>query len=62
MNQYGYNYDSMHFIYNVSNTGIKSANTAQSRASSYSTGGGGFSSGGGGGGSFGGGGGGGGFR
>ena len=62
MNQYGYSYESMYFIYTVSNTGIKSANTAQSRASSYSSGGGGFSSGGGGGGSFGGGGGGGGFR
>ena len=44
------------------NNGISAANTAKSRAESYSSGGGGFSSGGGGGGSFGGGGGGGGFR
>ena len=42
--------------------GIREANSAKSRAESYSSGGGGFSSGGGGGGSFGGGGGGGGFR
>ena len=62
MNQYGYSYDSIYFLHNVSNTGMKSANTAQDRANSYSSGGGGFSSGGGGGGSFGGGGGGGGFR
>ena len=62
MNQYGYSYDSIYFLHNVSNTGMKSASTAQARANSYSSGGGGFSSGGGGGGSFGGGGGGGGFR
>ena len=50
------------FIHMCSSRGITSANTAKSRAESYSSGGGGFSSGGGGGGSFGGGGGGGGFR
>ena len=62
MSEYGYDYNTMYFLYNVSNTGMKSANSAKARAESYSSGGGGFSSGGGGGGSFGGGGGGGGFR
>lgn len=55
-------YDNIVFIHMCSSRGITSANTAKSRAQSYSSGGGGFSSGGGGGGSFGGGGGGGGFR
>lgn len=55
-------YDNYVFIHYVSDSGIKTASTARSRAESYSSGGGGFSSGGGGGGSFGGGGGGGGFR
>ena len=50
------------FIHTVTNSGIRSASAAKSRAESYSSGGGGFSSGGGGGGSFGSGGGGGGFR
>ena len=53
-----YNYESVIFVRNVSYTGMRAANTARSRAQSYSSGGGGFSSGGGGGGSFGGGGGG----
>lgn len=57
-----YSYESVIFIQNISYSGMSSANTAKSRAESYSSGGGGFSSGGGGGGSFGGGGGGGGFR
>lgn len=57
-----YNYDTFLFINTMSYAGMVSANTARSRAQSYSSGGGGFSSGGGGGGSFGGGGGGGGFR
>lgn len=55
-------YNDILFIYSYLNSGISAANTAKSRAESYSSGGGGFSSGGGGGGSFGGGGGGGGFR
>ena len=55
-------YDNIIFIHTCSTSGIRSANSAKSRAESYSSGGGGFSSGGGGGGSFGGGGGGGGFR
>ena len=55
-------YDNFYYIALCSNNGISAANTAKSRAESYSSGGGGFSSGGGGGGSFGGGGGGGGFR
>lgn len=55
-------YDHLIFIYTCSSRGVSKANTAKSRAESYSSGGGGFSSGGGGGGSFGGGGGGGGFR
>lgn len=55
-------YDNFYYISLSANNGIHSANTARSRAQSYSAGGGGFSSGGGGGGSFGGGGGGGGFR
>ena len=55
-------YDNFYYINLWSATGIDSANTAKTRAESYSSGGGGFSSGGGGGGSFGGGGGGGGFR
>lgn len=55
-------YDNYVFIHYVSDSGIKSANTARARAESYSSGGGGFASGGGGGGSFGGGGGGGGVR
>lgn len=56
-----YDYNTFVYINTVSYSGISSANAAQSRAESYSSGGGGFSSGGGGGGSFGGGGGGG-FR
>lgn len=52
-----YNYDSIIYINSFSHAGVASANTAYSRAQSYSSGGGGFSSGGGGGGSFGGGGG-----
>lgn len=55
-------YDNIIFIHMCANHGISAANSAKSRAQSYSSGGGGFSSGGGGGGSFGGGGGGGGFR
>ena len=55
-------YDNIVFLNTTMHRGITSANTARSRAESYSSGGGGFSSGGGGGGSFGGGGGGGGFR
>ena len=51
-------YDYILFIHMSSSRGISAANTAKSRAESYSSGGGGFSSGGGGGGSFGGGGGG----
>lgn len=54
-------YDNVIIINNFNSIGVSSANTARSRAESYSSGGGGFSSGGGGGGSFGGGGGGG-FR
>ena len=57
-----YDYNDIIFIHTVTNSGIRSASVAKSRAESYSSGGGGFSSGGGGGGSFGGGGGGGGFR
>ena len=53
-----YDYESVVFVRNVTYTGMRAANTARSRAQSYSSGGGGFSSGGGGGGSFGGGGGG----
>ena len=48
-------YDNIVFLNTTMNRGITSANTAKSRAESYSSGGGGFSSGGGGGGSFGGG-------
>lgn len=55
-------YDNIVFIHMCATHGIQEANSAKSRAESYSSGGGGFSSGGGGGGSFGGGGGGGGFR
>ena len=62
MERMGYSYNDVIFIHSISSDGIRSANTAKSRAESYSSGGGGFSSGGGGGGSFGGGGGGGGFR
>ena len=51
-------YDYIMFVHMSSNRGISAANTAKTRAESYSSGGGGFSSGGGGGGSFGGGGGG----
>lgn len=50
--------DTILFVNSFSTTTVKAANTARSRAESYSSGGGGFSSGGGGGGSFGGGGGG----
>lgn len=56
MNNLGYDYDDIIFMYAISNSGISSASAARSRAESYSSGGGGFSSGGGGGGSFGGGG------
>lgn len=55
-------YDNILFIHMCASSGISHANSAKSRAESYSSGGGGFSSSGGGGGSFGGGGGGGGFR
>lgn len=55
-------YDNIIFINACAARGISMAQSARSRANSYSSGGGGFSSGGGGGGSFGGGGGGGGFR
>ena len=55
-------YDNFYYINLCTSSGIASANTAKTRAKSYSSGGGGFSSGGGGSGSFGGGGGGGGFR
>ena len=55
-------YDNFYYINLWTSSGISSANSAKTRAESYSSGGGGFSSGGGGGGSFGGGGGGGGFR
>ena len=55
-------YDNFYYINLCTSSGIASANTAKTRAESYSSGGGGFSSGGGGGGSFGGGSGGGGFR
>ena len=55
-------YDNIVFLSTTMNRGITSAQSAKSRAESYSSGGGGFSSGGGGGGSSGGGGGGGGFR
>ncbi len=48
-------YDNIIFLNTTMHRGITSANTARSRAESYSSGGGGFSSGGGGGGSFGGG-------
>jgi len=53
-----YDYESVVFVRSVTYSGMLAANTARSRAQSYSSGGGGFSSGGGGGGSFGGGGGG----
>lgn len=55
-------YDTIIFVHTMSYHSYSSANSARSRAQSYSAGGGGFSAGGGGGGSFGGGGGGGGFR
>ena len=55
-------YDNIIFINMCASSGIFHAESARTRAESYSSGGGGFSSGGGGGGSFGGGGGGGGFR
>lgn len=55
-------YDTIIFVHTMSYASMNSAESARSRAESYSSGGGGFSSGGGGGGSFGGGGGGGGFR
>ncbi|MDO5556233.1 MAG: DUF2207 domain-containing protein [Clostridia bacterium] len=44
---YNYDYDDIFLIYAISNAGISSANSAKSRAESYSSGGGGFSSGGG---------------
>lgn len=44
---YNYDFDDIFLIYTISNSGISSANTARSRAESYSSGGGGFSSGGG---------------
>lgn len=44
---YNYDFDDIFLIYAISNSGISSANTAKSRAESYSSGGGGFSSGGG---------------
>lgn len=44
---YNYDFDDIFLIYAISNSGISSANTAWSRAQSYSSGGGGFSSGGG---------------
>ncbi len=44
---YNYDFDDIFLIYAISNSGISSANTARSRAESYSSGGGGFSSGGG---------------
>ena len=44
---YNYDFDDIFLIYAISNSGISSANTAKSRAQSYSSGGGGFSSGGG---------------
>ena len=56
-----YSYDGIVYVSYISTSGMSSAQSAKSRAESYSSGGGGFSSGGGGGGSFGGGGGGG-FR
>ena len=56
MESRGYTYSDIIFIHSISSDGIKSANSAKSRAEAYSGGGGGFSSGGGGGGSFGGGG------
>jgi len=55
-------YDNIVFINYCASRGVSEAQSAKTRAESYSSGGGGFSSGGGGGGSFGGGGGGGGFR
>ena len=55
-------FDNIIFINMCASSGIFHAESARTRAESYSSGGGGFSSGGGGGGSFGGGGGGGGFR
>lgn len=55
-------YENIMFINICASNGISHAQSAKTRAESYSSGGGGFSSGGGGGGSFGGGGGGGGFR
>ena len=55
-------YDTIIFVHTMSYHSYSSANSARSRAQSYSAGGGGFSASGGGGGSFGGGGGGGGFR
>ena len=51
-------FDTIIFLNTISVRSVSAANTARSRAQSYSSGGGGFSSGGGGGGSFGGGGGG----
>ena len=56
MNQMGYDYDDIFFIYMISDTGVASAKSARDAANSYSGGGGGFASGGGGFGSFGGGG------
>lgn len=44
---YNYDYNDIFLIYTISNSGISKANTAKSRAESYSSGGGGFSSGGG---------------
>ena len=44
---YNYDFDDVFLLYTISNSGISSANTARSRAESYSSGGGGFSSGGG---------------
>lgn len=44
---YNYDFDDVFLIYAISNSGINKANTAKSRAQSYSSGGGGFSSGGG---------------
>ena len=62
INNLGYDFDTIILINNFSTRSISKAESARSKAQSYSSGGGGFSSGGGGGGSFGGGSGGGGFR
>lgn len=44
---YNYDYDDIFLLYSISDSGISKANSARSRAESYSSGGGGFSSGGG---------------